>query len=97
MRRAWSQREYARACELREQGVTLVKIANLLGRKFSSVQTKLSGPALRTYVVPKLDVPPTLLEQRERLEAARDRRTFTQTFFGDPPPGYSALDRRVTR
>lgn len=25
--------------------------------------------------------------------AALDRRTLTQVMFGDPPPGYSALDR----
>lgn len=34
------------------------------------------------------------LADRAAREAAMDRRTLTQRIFGDPPPGYSALDRR---
>jgi hypothetical protein len=34
------------------------------------------------------------LAARDRRAAAMDRRTITATFFGDPPPGYSALDRK---
>jgi DNA-directed RNA polymerase specialized sigma24 family protein len=35
-----------------------------------------------------------LLEDRERRQRARDQQNLTSQFFGDPPPGYSALDRR---
>jgi hypothetical protein len=31
------------------------------------------------------------LAEREALAAAPKHRTLTQDFFGDPPPGYSAL------
>jgi hypothetical protein len=33
-----------------------------------------------------------VIEARER-EAAAERRTLTQSFMGDPAPGYSALDK----
>lgn len=39
-------------------------------------------------------VPAQALVERETRLAAAERRTLTQTFFNDPPPGYSALDRR---
>lgn len=43
---------------------------------------------------PKVEIPArSLLEREARLHAA-DRRTTTQLLCGDPPPGYSALDRR---
>lgn len=32
--------------------------------------------------------------EREARRAAENRRSVTATFFGDPPPGYSALDQR---
>jgi hypothetical protein len=38
--------------------------------------------------------PPEVLAERDTRLAARDRRNQTAEFFGDPPPGYSALDRR---
>lgn len=34
------------------------------------------------------------VEDREARAAAAERMTATAVFFGDPPPGYSALDRR---
>lgn len=33
-------------------------------------------------------------DARARREKAAERRSLTATFFGDPPPGYSALDRK---
>jgi hypothetical protein len=32
-----------------------------------------------------------LLAERDALAAAREQLALTQHFFGDPPPGYSAL------
>lgn len=34
------------------------------------------------------------LKDRDARKAASEARSFTQTFCGDPPIGYSALDRR---
>lgn len=39
-------------------------------------------------------VPADVLAQREARMAAAALRTRTQEFFGDPPPGYSALDKK---
>jgi hypothetical protein len=36
-------------------------------------------------------IPDSLFAEREALTAARDQRTLTQDFCGDPAPGYSAL------
>ena len=38
-------------------------------------------------------VPRNVLAERDARHAAADRRNYTQTFFGDPAPGYSALDQ----
>lgn len=37
---------------------------------------------------------PGMLDEREQREQARGRRTLTASLCGDPPPGYSALDKR---
>jgi len=37
-------------------------------------------------------IAPTLVVERDARAAAADRRTYTQEFFGDPPPGFSALE-----
>jgi hypothetical protein len=36
-----------------------------------------------------------LLTERDALAAAREQRVLTQYFFGDPPPGYSALNGKT--
>lgn len=54
------------------------------------------GPA-SPRVVPSAQifrVPAEVLADRDAREAARDRRDQTAAFCGDPPPGFSALDRR---
>jgi hypothetical protein len=37
---------------------------------------------------------PSALEDRDRRYELRARQSLTAAFFGDPPPGRSALDRR---
>jgi hypothetical protein len=44
--------------------------------------------------VGSIRAPLEVLAERDARLAARDLRDQTATFFGDPPPGYSALDRR---
>jgi hypothetical protein len=39
-------------------------------------------------------VDPRLLDDRDARARARDRRDLTGERFGDPPPGYSELDKR---
>jgi hypothetical protein len=38
--------------------------------------------------------PQSVIDEREARAEAAWRRNQTQEFFGDPPPGYSALDRK---
>ena len=46
------------------------------------------------HQVGSMRAPPEVLAERDARLAARDRRDQTAEFFGDPPPGYSALDRK---
>lgn len=39
-------------------------------------------------------VPQSIIAERERLHAARLAQSDTSRLLGDPPPGYSALDRQ---
>lgn len=84
------------------------KIAAAIARTIGMVESRLTafGPTFdrppRKRVEPKYDqtpicgsirAPNDVLAERDRRLAAFDLRTPTQEFFGDPPPGYSALDR----
>jgi hypothetical protein len=42
-----------------------------------------------------MHIPDNLLAERDALIAARSQRAPTQNFFGDPPPGYSALQGKT--
>jgi len=53
---------------------------------FSRLSTLIIVPAISSNRIPI-----GLLAEREALAAARNQRTLTQDFCGDPPPGYSAL------
>lgn len=90
----------------RKRGDTMEAIAQALGRKWRSVQNRLTRlgitkdghkpPAQERHPhVKGPDVTPEQIEECKRLSEARDRRNFTQVFFGDPPPGYSARDGKV--
>lgn len=53
--------------------------------------------SIRIATSPQGRPPQHVEEERERRLAARDRQDLTASFFGDPPPGYSALDQREDR
>jgi hypothetical protein len=67
-------------------------IDKALGRHSGATQQRLeiagygSGHEFRSKRIPE-----ELLAERDALTAAREQRALTQDFFGDPPPGYSAL------
>lgn len=42
----------------------------------------------------RIDIPPSVLEERDR-RGLLEHSSITASFFGDPLPGYSALDRRT--
>jgi hypothetical protein len=97
------QREYAAHWgegegPLGSKSAVCAKIAAALDRSFGSVQARYHarGPSFHTKVrnstrapVPVVTSP--AIERQRRLDA-RDRLSLTGLRFGDPPPGFSALD-----
>jgi transposase-like protein len=85
----WNQALYAEA----RTGQTVPLLdepQNVMGRKFD-----VGGTFVSRHQKPD----PEALRERDRTLAALDRMTgsaaITRAFFGDPPPGRSALDRRM--
>jgi hypothetical protein len=91
-RRLWTENEVKRARYLRAAGHSYGEIDKALGRRTGATQQRLelAGYGSRDHVRP-FRVPEDLLAERDALIAARSQRAPTQGFFGDPPPGYSAL------
>ncbi|MFY9834896.1 MAG: hypothetical protein WAK55_00225 [Xanthobacteraceae bacterium] len=96
LRRPWTENELERAREMRAAGHFDGEIDKVLGRRAGSTKRRLeiegygSGRDVRANPVPD-----GLLAEREALATARNRRTLTEDFFGDPPPGYSALQGKT--
>lgn len=109
IQKQWSDFETNTARRLKSQGMTYVEIAEYLGRPKGSVQgrcrTMRGGrdrkverswsqrKASRAEVPTERDgIPECVLEERDRRLAASV--TLSCVLLGDPPPGFSALDRR---
>ena len=81
------------------KSIVLQKIADAVGRSFTSAYSRLHdyGPTFdqRSYdVTPKPVAAPRANEaERQRRLDARARLDLTGRVLGDPPPGYSALDK----
>lgn len=66
------------------------KLAQKNWHKRNKPDPQIAAPKVYHFFVPE----ETWQERDERL-AAYKLATLTQVFFGDPPPGFSALDRRA--
>lgn len=91
--RVWFGDMWERAEKMLAEGVAHKVIATELGVQPRQLEFKIRnehGHNKRLSPGPS----PDALRDRELREAAADRRGLTQTFFGDPPPGYSALDQK---
>lgn len=98
--RQWTPDEYARLFNLKRSDKSLAEIAVHLGRSVWAVRTKLThfervGSSLQR---PQAEgqayrASQEAMDDRDRRREARDRQTVTQAFCGDPPPGFSALER----
>jgi hypothetical protein len=86
-RRPWTEHELNRAYAMRSAGHFYGEIDKALGRPVGSTK-RLEGIG---HAVKSSRIPDSLAVEREALAAAREQRALTQDFFGDPPPGYSAL------
>lgn len=104
-RTKWTPERIRIAFEMRAEGATFMEIAKVIGLSHVAVSTELAdAPCPRKPSERRIDnartteasrAPSDVLAERERRAAAADLRNYTQTFFGDPPPGYSALDKRA--
>lgn len=98
-RSTWSADDEARLMHMRfAERRKVIEIAVIMKRTRLSIDSKLrqmtSSPRLRTYTTsPRArTIPQDRLDDRDRrLIADRD---ITSVFFGDPPPGQSALDHK---
>jgi hypothetical protein len=100
--RPWLQHEIADLFHMRDvQKFAFERIDVALGRpggssyykyhKLKKGKEPTSGP---TGPGGRIQLSPAQIAARAAREHAASRMTPTAVFFGDPPPGYSALDRR---
>ena len=92
----WTQEQIARVLYLRDdEAMEFEDIAIEVGIPATACRSKYCAIKDRHRAARLGDKCPskTLLD-REARERARDSQTLTASIFGDPPPGYSALDRR---
>lgn len=97
--RKWTEAEVTILTECHQAGVLLANIAKELNRSESSVRKKWEAMEhpfrkVRCAYPDRAEAPETALAERDRRINA-PYRDLTAAFFGDPPLGYSALDRRT--
>lgn len=95
--RKWTDHEVLRAKAWRKAGHTYTDIDRWLDRPDGATAQKLnyqtdtaSGHQVSAGGRPT----EAALAERDRRSEAAERRDLTGMFCGDPPPGYSALDRQ---
>src|SRR4051812_4610994 len=95
--RPWTDAEVAALVDLINQGLTFVAAARRLGRGPVGTRRKwlsLSMERIGSIEADRVGVAPECIEEGARRSAA-PQRTLIGAWVGDPPVGYSALDRRV--
>jgi hypothetical protein len=101
-----SEEEKARALQLREAGLSYRRIGEILGRHKATINYFFSPESYRKfnerrardriYTTKPQGCHERAPEVPEHVLAERDRRmAYWPSITGDPPPGYSALDRRA--
>ena len=93
----WNPGKWKRAQRMRANGKGDDEIAKALGLTETQVSNKFSNESLRKRAKGNITSGPQCTQEqvidREYRSTASERRTQTQVFCGDPPPGYSALDK----
>lgn len=104
--RLWTKDEIATLRRLYQERKSWEDMAEILGRTSWACRSKMhdliaSHPyrnggrkSARIETCHTIVIPDHILADRDARYEASYRRTQTQEFFGDPPPGYSALDRK---
>jgi hypothetical protein len=75
-------------------GITMTEVLNEVDLGEPDQSAPSSDIALRVSGSQKTAPSPSALEDRDRRYELRARQSLTAAFFGDPPPGRSALDRQ---
>lgn len=99
----WSDQSEAKALALFDDDMGFEDIAIELGCSASAAKARVEMLRRRRRVSSQRGtrgnqydrVKPEQLMSRTARSDARNRRTQTEEFFGDPPPGFSALDGMV--
>jgi hypothetical protein len=90
--RRWTEDEVNRARVMRQAGCSHDEIDKALGRRAGATKRQLYFEDRRSGdAVKRTSISEAQLAEREALAAARNQRTITEEFCGDPPPGYSAF------
>jgi hypothetical protein len=94
----WTAELWARAQAMRAAGDAYRVIGEAIGMPQHQVVWRFYAERAREKKASQESTSNSeVLEERARRSAAMDRRSMTATFFGDPPPGYSALDQKRLR
>jgi len=95
-RRPWTEGEVKRANDMRAAGYSYGTIDKALKRSSGATQRRIeiAGHGSKDRVK-SFRAPDYLLTERDALAAAREQRVLIQYFFGEPPPGYSALNGKT--
>jgi len=93
---SWSMKELQQALRMKRQGATCADMAVALGRSATAVEAKLKYWGKTRVNVPTIHLikqPTSAIEEQIGRNAAHHR-DLTGAICGDPPVGYSALDRK---
>lgn len=93
----WTPQEYATLYRCRQTDMPLCEIAVRVGRSVWAVRTKLHNRPVSYRIQAEgqnYQASQDAIDDRELRRAALEQQTLTQAFCGDPPPGFSALERR---
>lgn len=97
-RERWTPEKREIARDMRANNATLAEIAAEVAMSCAAVSKETQGikPDQRGRGSGELTtrIAIEVLDDRDRRRAAAHRQNLTSILFGDPPPGYSALDRR---
>lgn len=95
---AWTDAEKRKLLDMLADGYGYDDIAAEIGVSGPAVRAKhrylQRGEKIAKTMRDNKKLFPVLAAARDIRAAALDRRDITAAFFGDPAPGYSALDRR---
>lgn len=96
-RSIWTPEEVAQLYDLRDnKEMGWPEISEIMGKTVPALHSKYSytQSVMLRHRVSTVDIVPTEREHDRRYRQSLEPRDLTAGFFGDPLPGYSALERR---